>query len=167
VNDKSAHIKEILLIPIVVILLFLSGCDEFTLRTTLGLDGLSLTPAGATVSLGSTLDLSVSGGSPPYEFVVFSGSGSVAPSAEPDEATYTAPGSPGTDIVQVSDSNGLTDTISILIVDTAANPLILIPSSITLSTNDVFSFTAQGGVAPYSYSVFSRRRQYQRRNRCL
>jgi hypothetical protein len=92
---------------------------------------------------------------PPYEFVVFSGSGSVAPSAEPDEATYTAPGSPGTDIVQVSDSNGLTDTISILIVDTAANPLILIPSSITLSTNDVFSFTAQGGVAPYSYSVFS------------
>jgi hypothetical protein len=87
----------------------LSGCDDFLYYEVLegaipGSAGgpLSISPISATLPVRGTLVFTAGGGAPPYRFSVVSGSGSI------EEATgrYTAPSSPGSDVVRVTDSDG-------------------------------------------------------------
>lgn len=108
-------------------------------------DGLAISPSTKVMAKGSSFGFSASGGVAPYTYSVQNGGGSFS------TATYTAPGTAGNAVVRVTDSLGSISEASVTIYDSLA----ISPSSKTLSINNVFTFTASGGVGPYTFSKFS------------
>ncbi|MFP4564796.1 MAG: hypothetical protein ACLFRY_15970, partial [Spirochaetia bacterium] len=88
-----------------------------------------------------------SGGQPPYEYTMHSGSGSV----DRDTGDYTAPGTAGTDKVKVTDDigNSVIATVSIAVPAS----LEISPSSIEVYVNTSTTFSVTGGTSPYNFSV--------------
>jgi hypothetical protein len=113
------------------------------------LEHLRISPSTATVSTGGGATFSASGGKAPYTFSIHSGSGSINPST----GVYTAPGSAGSDEVKVTDDSGNFDIAAVTI--TAPAPLQISPTSVTVSTGNSTSFSANGGPSPYTFSVYS------------
>ncbi len=107
--------------------------------------GLSISPASTTLAVNNTATFTASSGTSPYTFSVFSGGGSINAST----GVYTAPVTAGTAVVRVTDNLGATTDASVTI--NAA--LAIVPATKTLAVNNVFTFSATGGVSPYTYSV--------------
>jgi hypothetical protein len=105
---------------------------------------LVISPSTATIALGDTKTFSATGGMSPYTYSVLSGGGSFS------SAVYT-PASAGTVVVKVTDSLGDTSDATITVNGT----LTISPTTVTLGVNDTETFTAAGGVSPYTYSVLS------------
>ncbi len=133
--------------------LFLVSCSNFSLSEELGLASLnstlSIIPVSATIAVNDSLTFSAAGGAPPYVFSIVSGPGSV----DSETGFYTAPAVPGTAQIAVQDVVGVIRSVSVLIADPTLNPLSLIPSAVTISTNDVYFFVSLGGIPPYTYTV--------------
>ncbi|MCX7029108.1 MAG: hypothetical protein NTU62_03200 [Spirochaetes bacterium] len=114
-------------------------------------DALGITPSSTSVTVNGTVSLVASGGISPYDhWDVFSGGGSVAPTTGP-MVVYTAPGTPDTVIVRVTDHVSATADC---FIDVTPGPLTISPASITLQVGNSVTFTAENG-APYTFSVAS------------
>jgi hypothetical protein len=107
------------MVTLAALLLLLASCADFSLYGVMKgqIPGgtLQISPVAATLVVSTTCVFSASGGSPPYSFAVV-GSGSIVKNSE-NSGLYTAPGTPGSDIIQVQDSQGATSqaTATILI----------------------------------------------------
>lgn len=140
-------LTKLALLPILGILLsliFLSGCKEETASTTTVAPAYQITgPARAVV--GSSKVFQVSGGKPPYSYVVSDNkSGStISPSG-----IYKAGTTGGVvDTIRVYDANGLSATTTISVYD----PLKLIGPPRNKSAR-VRQLVVSGGFGPFSYS---------------
>ncbi|MCM2323523.1 MAG: hypothetical protein NDJ90_09705, partial [Oligoflexia bacterium] len=109
-------------------------------------NALSISPASKTLLVNGTHTFTASGGVAPYSYSVIEGGGTINGSG-----LYTAPGTPGSAFVRVTDNLGNTSDASVTI-----NPaLTLSPSTVTLAVNNTATFTASGGIGSYTYSVAS------------
>jgi alpha-tubulin suppressor-like RCC1 family protein len=103
---------------------------------------------------GGTTSVLASGGAGTYTYSIQSGGGNLTQNG--GYWTFTAPASAGTSAILATDLLGFTGTTNIL----TALPLAMTPSSTTVQTFSVTSFSASGGVpnasAPYyTYSIIS------------
>lgn len=108
---------------------------------------LSISPTTITVALSATQTFTAAGGVSPYTYSIVSGGGSINSTT----GVYTAPASVDIAVIRVTDSRGNTADANIAIND----PLVISPSTFTLAVNNVRTFPASGGVAPYTFSVFA------------
>lgn len=109
--------------------------------------GLGISPAAVTLAVNNTRTFSATGGSAPFTYSIVSGGGTVNSST----GLYTAPASAGSAVVRVTDSLSATSDSTVTI--NAA--LAISPTSKTLAVNNSFTFSATGGVSPYTYSIVS------------
>ncbi len=109
--------------------------------------GLSISPASKTLAVTNTATFTGANGTTPYTYSIFAGGGTI------NSATglYTAPAGAGTATVRVTDNLGITANSAVII--NAA--LAIAPATKTLAVNNVFTFSATGGVSPYTYSIFA------------
>mgnify|MGYP000109025640 CR=1 FL=1 len=108
---------------------------------------LKISPPTVSITPNSTTQLSAVGGNAPYVFSLDSGFGSV----DPTTGLYTASNSIGNNTVKVTDAGG-NSAYAVIVVGTN---LQITPTTTTMGTSKNFTFTAIGGVAPYSYSLIS------------
>jgi alpha-tubulin suppressor-like RCC1 family protein len=113
---------------------------------------LAISPSTTTIQTFSTLIFTASGGvpfgsAPFYTYAIVSGAGSI----DANSGVYTAPATPGTVTVSVTDSFGYTSTANVTIV----GPVEISPTSKTLAINNSAVFSASGGAPPYTFSISS------------
>ncbi|MEK6628571.1 MAG: hypothetical protein AABY53_08085 [Bdellovibrionota bacterium] len=108
---------------------------------------LTITPSTKILAVNNTFTFVGGGGTPPLSYSVFSGTGSINSSS----GLYTAPATPGSAVVRVTDSLGATADSNV----TVNGALTITPVTQTMSINGMLSFSSGGGVPPYTYSVFS------------
>ncbi len=110
---------------------------------------LAISPSTKTVAINNTVNFSGSGGVSPYTYaVVAGGSGG---SVNSSTGVYTAPASPGTTTIRVTDSLGNTSN-GVVTINAA---IAISPTTTTIGLNNSYTFTASGGVSPYTYSIVS------------
>lgn len=110
-------------------------------------NSLGISPATKTLAVNNTFTFAGLGGSPSYSYSIVSGGGSINSST----GLFTAPASAGTTVLRVTDSSLNTATATV----TVNAALAISPASKTLAVNNQFTFSAAGGVSPYTYSVVS------------
>jgi hypothetical protein len=108
---------------------------------------LSISPETVYMEVGTTQLFTGNGGELPYTYTVLSGGGSFSSNI------YTAPMSPGTAMIRLTDNNSSTKNATVNIV--AANMPIIAPAVITLTVGDTQTFTATNGTGPYTYSILA------------
>lgn len=111
-----------------------NNSTEYLLGATYIKGPLRITPREVNVVVTQSVQFSVSGGTPPYNFRVFSSSGTVTGS------TYTAPNSIGSAVVSVSDSDGTSIASLITIVANANCPSNYIPVSFNTNVGTTADF---------------------------
>lgn len=101
-------------------------------------------------TVNKSLVINPAGGLPPYSYTKVSGLGTITSSG-----AYTAASSPGTDIIKVTDSSGLglEKTITIEVKEGIS----LIAPSPYITINQSQTYSATGGLPPYTYSMLSGR----------
>jgi Domain of unknown function (DUF5122) beta-propeller len=107
---------------------------------------LSISPTAATLDVGMSKTFVASGGTPPYTFSLFSGTGSVTSSG-----TYSTPGAAAMADVRVTDSSGQHADTNITI-DSAVG---FTPGATTADGGQTLTLSGTGGQGPYTYSVVS------------
>lgn len=153
---RQAHVvlEKILRLSFVFGFLLIGGCDNFVLYDTLEPDSLAqnstsdplaIVPANVAVTVKEQVSFAAAGGKPEYRFSITSGGGSI----EADTGLYTAPAQVGGAAVRVSDS--LNNTASAIVTIVAAEQLQIYPSSLTINAGGSYTFSASGGVPPYSF----------------
>jgi hypothetical protein len=94
----------------------LASCENTSFYSVLGnkaqIQPLAISPSSSTVSSNGTIQFSASGGVPPYTFSILSGVGSINSSG-----LYTAPATPGTTYILVTDKQGSTAKATVTNVD--------------------------------------------------
>ena len=115
--------------------------------------GVTLVASPSTIVSNSTTTLYAYGGTAPYFFTMSGGTGTVNYTT----GVFTAPAIAETDTVRVQDSANGTATATITITTSSITPntLQISPSTVTVGTGQTNTFSASGGVQPYSYSVIS------------
>jgi len=109
--------------------------------------GLSISPASTTLAVNNSVTFAGSNGAVPYSYSVVSGGGSINAST----GLYTAPVAAGSAVVRVTDNLGATADASVTI--NAA--LAIVPATKSLAVNNIYTFSATGGVSPYTFSIVS------------
>lgn len=108
---------------------------------------VAIDPVSSTVAVTNQKMFTASGGTGPYSYAIFSGSGSILQST----GNFTAAGVPGTAVVRVTDSaGGFADAVISINAALAVSPL-----SPSLNINDTLSFSVSGGVSPFAYMLIS------------
>lgn len=136
-----------------------SSSTSTAATTNSGTTALVISPASETVSPGSLVQLSASGGTAPYTYSVISSNGSSGGgSINIDNGLYTAPDGAATVEIAVEDSAGsiadaslVVSTSNLKLVAPMASP---VPSP-TVAVNSTIEFEATGGAAPYTFAVAS------------
>lgn len=108
---------------------------------------LGISPASSNLAVNNTQNFSAAGGTGPYVFSIFSGTGTINSST----GDYTASVSAGTDTIRVTDSLGGTADAAV----TINAGLAISPTSQTTLTNSTITFSNSGGASPFVYSVVS------------
>ncbi len=104
-----------------------------------------LTPTTKTMVTNSGFTFTASGGSGALTFSKTSGGGTIHATT----GLFTAPATAGTSNIRVTDANNFSESATITVV----GPVVISPSTKTLTVDDTFTFTASGGVPPYTYSL--------------
>ena len=145
------------------LLLFIPGCDDFSFYTTLdGNSGLrisapggstagtfSIIPEAAVIPIGTSYRFGAEGGIEPYTFLLVSGEGVI----DSESGLFTAAAVPGSVTVAVVDGTGSAKEAEVEVV--SVGEFTIAPTSISLYINNSTSFTALGGISPYSWSLVS------------
>lgn len=157
--NKPVSIKRQLgklLLTGISVLFFLSGCNQpFNLADALGVGSdLNLSPSAIQINTGATINFSANGGIAPYTFSLQTSIGGVG--EDLTGSTYTAPDTPGSALIRVTDAEGnyRTSTVSVVLPGGSV-PLFISPSSISLNAGNSIVFAAAGGSAPYSFSLLT------------
>lgn len=112
---------------------------------------LQISPAALTLNTGSTFQFAATGGVPSYTYTLSAGSGTIT-----STGSYTAPGSAGSDSVQVSDSGIQTSTATVSIVSSGSGTTLAVtPASPSIPEGGAMTFAGSGGSPPYTFSVSS------------
>jgi hypothetical protein len=139
---------------LIFMLSFLVGCtganQSFVLTSDMDLTGggqPQIEPSIKTMSVNNEFSFAASKGQFPYNFKITNGNGRV------DALTgkFTAGTQPGTVVLTLTDANGLTSTATIIVT----SALKLDDTEVILEKGANYTFTPQGGVPPYSYSMLS------------
>ncbi|MBI2606671.1 MAG: hypothetical protein HYW49_11395 [Deltaproteobacteria bacterium] len=120
----------------------LGSSSKATVTVTL----LQIVPAARNLSVNQSQQFVVTGGTPPYAFSISSGIGTVS-----SAGLYQAPANPGQAMIKVADAAANTAYAVVYVGEL----LTINPTSKTLGTNASFTFTASGGLAPYTFTVVS------------
>jgi len=121
--------------------------NGFNARTAdISVDQLNLNPMSAILDIGQSIQFTPGGGVPPY---TFTSSNINAIQIDPISGVATAI-APGQGLIIVQDSNGLTLQSDLVEVIFIPELILGVPLS-PLSVGDVFKFTAQGGIPPYTF----------------
>lgn len=107
---------------------------------------LLISPAALTISAGNTYQFGATGGVAPYTFSLFTGAGSVT-----SEGLYTAPSSPSTDIVRVTDSVNSTSDATLTVV--SSGPLAISPTTASVPEGGTVTFAGSGGTPSYIFTI--------------
>jgi len=122
----------------------------YTVETTVYVTGpVAITPTTLTLPVGGTKDFGTIGGVPPFtfSFVDNQSDGTI----DSNSGLYTAGAFGGQiDIVRVTDAVSTTSDAFISVVST---PLLIWPKETTVVVNDNVTFTATGGLPPYTFSM--------------
>ncbi len=148
--QKNVSVPTVLLFLFFTLLNFTACNARLELMQNQANLELSLSPGNYTLPVSTSLTFSGSGGSPPYTYSLSSGSGSLNSST----GLYTAPGTPGSDVLRVTDQTGAFEEITITIVAALA----LTPSSVLLYQDPSSTYQISGlsgGVTPYQYDLVS------------
>jgi len=108
---------------------------------------LAISPVSVTVAVNNIFTFLGAGGEAPYVFSIQSGTGSINSST----GQYTAPATPGSAIIRITDALGATATANVT-VNSALN---ISPTSQTIGVNGSQTFIGLNGVSPYTYSIAS------------
>ena len=104
-----------------------------------------------TIATGATPSYVIGGGTAPYVAV---SSNVVVASANIVGTALTIQGlAAGVTTVQITDSLGAKNTISVTVTPLATTPLSVLPSSVTANVGDVLNFSVSGGTPGYSVTV--------------
>ncbi len=158
--DRRNREGAVALVAAAACALLLASCNQFSLYGDLttaktappaasGATSLTIQPLAAAVRTSGTFNFFAFGGATPYAFAVTQGSGTI----NAVSGAYTAPPSPGTAVVTVSDATGASSSANTAIVGPAQ--LTISPASLTLVAGMPYQFTATGGTAPYAYTIVS------------
>lgn len=115
-------------------------------------NAIEVSPAGQTVGLNETLQLSVKGGTPPYRFSLVSGGGSI----DTYSGIYTASNVDSDAVINVQDVTGKVGQAYVKVSLDASTTLSLsyTPAG-TVNVNSQLTLSASGGTAPYTYFMYS------------
>lgn len=111
------------------------------------LHAIQISPQTITLAVGNTATFSAAKGKRPYTFTVLTGGGLI----DSTSGAFTAPDTPGTTVIRVSDSNGTQSEA--LVLTTPA--LAIYPKSNKIKAGERAFYSASGGVPPYTYQVTS------------
>lgn len=106
---------------------------------------LAISPSAGFVVTNGTLAFSASGGAGGYTFSKPGGGGTLS------GATFTAPATPGSATIRVTDALGATADATVTIYA----PLVISPSAPSVVAGGTVSFSASGGVGSYTFSKVS------------
>jgi len=122
--------------------------SDVYLTSALMTSSLVISPATIILNVGGAQTFSASGGTSSYTYsIVTNNSGG---SINPSTGAYVAGTRGGvTDTVQVTDSSGNTSTATVTVRATFA----ISPASASVSTGGSQTFSASGGISPYTYSI--------------
>ena len=141
---------KIPILLISIIFLAVSCAQPFELKDLVdGPDGkgLIVSPVSAVLQVNGSLSMDVSGGIPPYQYMVVSGDGSFVGNQ------YYAPPSPGTERIRVRDRTGRTHESVIIVENPGGLALGIAPKSATVYTGQTIEFSALGGDGGISYTL--------------
>ncbi len=129
----------------------LGATSDASITVVAPASSIVIAPVAPVVSVGSTINFTANGGSPPYSYSILSGGagGTIAAAT----GVYVAPLAAGTDTVRVTDVYGGVSDATVTIV--AASQLIISPATLTISTGNTYQFGATGGVLPHTFSRIS------------
>ena len=120
---------------------------------TLGVPPLLISPANVVLLVGGTQQFTAAGGA--GLGYVFSLQTNASGASITPEGAYTAGNNGGTvDVVRVTDASGVTATATVQ-VGQPTTALVISPTNTTVAPKALRSFTASGGVAPYTFTLLS------------
>ncbi len=108
---------------------------------------LQITPTAANLAVNAGQDFNATGGVGTHVYSIVSGFGSIVPST----GVFTAPATPGTTVVQVSDDALSTSQATITVYALLA----ISPKPGTVNAAATLPFTATGGISGYTYAMVS------------
>lgn len=110
--------------------------------------GINLHAPTLSLSPGSTLPLSASGGTTPYAYTLLLGGGSIHATT----GLFTAPSTPSQSLIQVQD-NSVPPLSAQLTITTYQTALSLAPSTLYLHQNESQLLAVSGGLMPYDFTL--------------
>ena len=113
---------------------------------------LSIAPSSLTVGANASVSFVAVGGVPPYTYSVFAGGG-IGETLNAGTGAYTAPPIAAAQTIRVTDATLATSNATVTI--TSSGILTIGPSTLSIVTGGSATFTAAGGVPPYTFSVFA------------
>ncbi len=150
-QNLKKRLWSIFRVSLLLPLLFVFGCKDFSFFTELGgKGGLKINPSEVTILVSSTLTFQASGGNEPYTFEVISGSGCI----DAETGYYTTPACDDTDVVMVIDSTDQSATATVTAVS-SFDVLEINPKSASLAAGGSITFVGTGGVEPYEFDFQS------------